>query len=58
LEQSYQTPQKIQNLKMGLFGLIFSFFKNRKTLNKEHIFMKIQYNLTFENKKTAEIDKS
>jgi hypothetical protein len=51
LEQSHQTPQNIQNLKMGLFGLIFSIFKNRKTLNVEHFFMKIQYNLNFENKK-------
>ena len=36
---------------MGLFGLIFSIFKNRKTLNVEHIFMKIQSNFIFENKK-------
>jgi hypothetical protein len=51
LEQSHQTPQNIQNLKTGLLRLIFSIFKNRKTLNVEHIFMKIQYNLIFENKK-------
>jgi hypothetical protein len=50
LEQTHQTPQNIQNLKMGLFGLIFSIFKNRKTLNVEHIFMKIQSNFIFENK--------
>jgi hypothetical protein len=50
LEQSHQTPQNIQNLKTGLLRLIYSNFKNRKTLNVEHIFMKIQYNLIFENK--------
>jgi hypothetical protein len=50
LEQTHQTPQNIQNLKMGLIGLIFSIFKNRKTLNVEHISMKIQSNFIFENK--------
>jgi hypothetical protein len=48
LEQSHQTPQNIQNLKTGLLRLIFSNFKNRKKLNVELIFMKIQYNLIFE----------
>jgi hypothetical protein len=51
LEQNHQTPQNIQNLKMGIFGLIFSILKNRKTLNVEHILMKIQSNFIFENKK-------
>jgi hypothetical protein len=50
LEQNHQIPQKIQNLKIGLFLLILSIFQNRKTLNVEKLFMKIQYNLIFENK--------
>jgi hypothetical protein len=50
LEQSHQKPQNIQNLKMGIFGLNFSFLKNRKKLNAENLLMKIQYNLNFENK--------
>jgi hypothetical protein len=44
-------PQNIQNFKMGLFRLILSIFKNRKTLNVTQFFMKIQYNLIFKNKK-------
>jgi hypothetical protein len=51
LKQSHQKPQKIQNLKIGLFLLILSIFLNRKTLNVEQLFMKIQYYLIFDNKK-------
>jgi hypothetical protein len=51
LEQSHQKPQKIQNLKIGLFLLILSIFLNRKTLNVEQLFMIIQHYLIFENKK-------
>jgi hypothetical protein len=46
LEQNHQKPQNIQNLKIGLFLLILRFFSKSK-----NIFMKIQYNLIFENKK-------
>ena len=51
LEQNLQKPQNIQNLKIGLFLLILSIFLNRKTLNVEQLFMKIQYYLIFDNKK-------
>jgi hypothetical protein len=32
LEQNHQKPQKLQNLKIGLFLFILSIFQNRKTL--------------------------
>jgi hypothetical protein len=51
LEQNYQKPQYIQNLKIDPVLLILSISQNRKTLNVEHFFMKIQYNLIFENKR-------
>ncbi len=51
LKQTHQKPQNIQNLKIGLFLLILSIFLNRKTLNVEQLFMKIQYYLIFDNKK-------
>jgi hypothetical protein len=51
LEQNDQKPQNIQNLKIGLFLLVLSIFQNRKTLNVESLFRKIQHNLIYENKK-------
>ncbi len=50
LEQNHQKRQIIQNFKFFLFLLILSIFQNRKKLNIELPFMKIQYNLIFKNK--------
>ena len=47
----HQLPQKIQNLKTGLFLLILSNFPKSKNIECRVTFMKIQYNLIFENKK-------
>jgi hypothetical protein len=42
LEQNYQKPINIENLKLGLFLLFFSIFQNQKTLNGEKLKIKIQ----------------
>jgi hypothetical protein len=42
LEQNYQKPINIKNLKLILFLLFFSIFQNQKTLNGEKLKIKIQ----------------